>query len=165
MTLATKNGSIIVKDGKLAENCGCCEEQWYCYSPACSQLPIVLVISNYSSQSNTPATPLAGTKTLAPIVGFCNRWGFSYDRGPQQCKVGFSPFDQHGVFLSLVRQIIGGNDYVLSVYSYDDTTCEGVLGEVVIPSDANGCPALPASGNASLPTGNTSFSWSMAHQS
>jgi hypothetical protein len=24
MTLATKNGSLIVKDGKLAENCGCC---------------------------------------------------------------------------------------------------------------------------------------------
>jgi len=24
MTIATKNGSIIVKDGKLAENCGCC---------------------------------------------------------------------------------------------------------------------------------------------
>jgi hypothetical protein len=29
MPLATKNGSIIVKDGKLAENCGCCEG-WYC---------------------------------------------------------------------------------------------------------------------------------------
>jgi len=24
MTIATKNGSIIVKDGKLAENCACC---------------------------------------------------------------------------------------------------------------------------------------------
>lgn len=24
MTLATKNGSLIVKDGKIAENCGCC---------------------------------------------------------------------------------------------------------------------------------------------
>lgn len=29
MTIATKNGSIIVKDGKLAENCGCCGG-WYC---------------------------------------------------------------------------------------------------------------------------------------
>jgi hypothetical protein len=29
MTLATKNGAIIVKDGKLAENCGCCGG-WYC---------------------------------------------------------------------------------------------------------------------------------------
>jgi len=29
MTLATKNGSLIVKDGLLAENCGCCGG-WYC---------------------------------------------------------------------------------------------------------------------------------------
>lgn len=29
MTIATKNGSIIVKDGRLAENCGCCGG-WYC---------------------------------------------------------------------------------------------------------------------------------------
>ena len=30
MTIATKNGAIIVKDGKLAENCGCCGDGWYC---------------------------------------------------------------------------------------------------------------------------------------
>ena len=30
MPLATKNGAIIVKDGNLAENCGCCGE-WYCF--------------------------------------------------------------------------------------------------------------------------------------
>lgn len=30
MTLATKNGSLIVKDGKIAENCGCCQP-WHCY--------------------------------------------------------------------------------------------------------------------------------------
>ena len=29
MPLGTKGGSLIVKDGKLAENCGCCG--WYCY--------------------------------------------------------------------------------------------------------------------------------------
>jgi hypothetical protein len=28
MTLALKNGAVIVKDGKLAEDCGCCG--WYC---------------------------------------------------------------------------------------------------------------------------------------
>jgi hypothetical protein len=31
MPLATKNNAIIVKDGKLAENCGCCGG-WYCYN-------------------------------------------------------------------------------------------------------------------------------------
>jgi hypothetical protein len=35
MTLATKNGAIIVNDGKLAENCGCCGG-WYCYGNSCS---------------------------------------------------------------------------------------------------------------------------------
>lgn len=29
MTIATKNGAVILKDGRLAENCGCCEN-WYC---------------------------------------------------------------------------------------------------------------------------------------
>jgi len=38
MTIATKNGAIIVKDGKLAENCGCCGD-WYCdqdYGACCA---------------------------------------------------------------------------------------------------------------------------------
>lgn len=30
MSIGTKNGSIIVKDGGVAENCDCCEK-WYCY--------------------------------------------------------------------------------------------------------------------------------------
>lgn len=33
MPIATKNGSIIVKDGKVAENCDCCGG-WYCYGGA-----------------------------------------------------------------------------------------------------------------------------------
>jgi len=31
MPLAIKNNAIIIKDGRLAENCNCCGE-WYCYS-------------------------------------------------------------------------------------------------------------------------------------
>lgn len=34
MTLATKNNAIIVKDGKLAEDCGCCGD-WWCYIGSC----------------------------------------------------------------------------------------------------------------------------------
>jgi hypothetical protein len=30
MPLATKNGLLIVKDGSIAENCGCCASGWYC---------------------------------------------------------------------------------------------------------------------------------------
>jgi hypothetical protein len=36
MTLATKNGSIIVKDGKLAENCECCGGWYCCFSSDCA---------------------------------------------------------------------------------------------------------------------------------
>lgn len=34
MSLATKNNALIIKDGKLAENCNCCGE-WYCSAGAC----------------------------------------------------------------------------------------------------------------------------------
>jgi len=37
MTLATKNGSLIVKDGKVAENCNCCGD-WWCYDGASDQV-------------------------------------------------------------------------------------------------------------------------------
>jgi hypothetical protein len=43
MPLATKNGAIIVKDGLLAENCGCCNG-WYC-CPSVVACPNLLKIS------------------------------------------------------------------------------------------------------------------------
>lgn len=55
MTLATKNGSLIVKDGVLAENCNCCGG-WYC----CADVPcatdrlqsvtVTITASNYLRQ-------------------------------------------------------------------------------------------------------------------
>lgn len=47
MTLATKNGAIILKDGKLAEDCACCGG-WYCYPPCCVDRALTLTISNFS---------------------------------------------------------------------------------------------------------------------
>ena len=40
MTLATKNGSLIVKDGKVAENCGCCGDWYCCEDPICAMQDI-----------------------------------------------------------------------------------------------------------------------------
>jgi len=56
MTLATKNGAIIVKNGLLAENCGCCGG-WYCQLdstsdpevPCCSSQSLSLQISLVAS--------------------------------------------------------------------------------------------------------------------
>lgn len=56
MTIATRNGAIIVKDGKLAEDCACCGG-WYCYSPPlyCNSfrcvLPSTLSLSLSASHS------------------------------------------------------------------------------------------------------------------
>jgi hypothetical protein len=52
MTLALKNGAVIVKDGKLAEDCGCCGD-WYCDLdptmnpdiPCCSTQALSMTIS------------------------------------------------------------------------------------------------------------------------
>jgi hypothetical protein len=66
MTLATKNGSLIVKDGLLAENCGCCGE-WWCYDGAAAgkcfcvcedsqkTLPNILLFNCTASSWNPPA--------------------------------------------------------------------------------------------------------------
>lgn len=52
MSIATKNGSIIVKDGSIAENCGCCETGWYCCNSLCRQdmvqsVSVTLTMSDY----------------------------------------------------------------------------------------------------------------------
>ena len=58
MTLATKNGSLIVKDGKIAENCDCCGG-WYCCAGV-SLCPDMLRVSVSISASD-----VTGIYTLA----------------------------------------------------------------------------------------------------
>jgi hypothetical protein len=65
MPLATKNGAIIVKDGKLAENCGCCGE-WYCcmdskcVSDAIKSVSATISASDWSYQQTLSSS--CGTK-------------------------------------------------------------------------------------------------------
>jgi hypothetical protein len=72
MPLATKNGSIIVKDGKLAESCGCCGG-WYCYSPAiyCTAfrcvLPNTLSLSLSATYSGVFFQTVAINTAFGPI--------------------------------------------------------------------------------------------------
>jgi hypothetical protein len=42
MTIATQGGSLIVKDGKLAESCGCCGGWWCCPSVATATVSVSL---------------------------------------------------------------------------------------------------------------------------
>jgi hypothetical protein len=55
MPLATRNNALIVKDGKLAENCECCDG-WYCYGGGCGcsdQRPATLSASLSFSLNET----------------------------------------------------------------------------------------------------------------
>jgi hypothetical protein len=100
MTLATQNGSLIVKDGKLAENCGCCGDGWYCCpDQACigysiSSATVTVSASDYLKQttssllgcSNGPlreyasvgflGSALAGTKSLSKQSN--GTWRYDY---------------------------------------------------------------------------------------
>jgi hypothetical protein len=58
MTIATKNNAIIVKDGKLAENCGCCGG-WYCYNNCADFLCV---------DAPTASVTLAATDFLANAI-------------------------------------------------------------------------------------------------
>jgi hypothetical protein len=63
MPLATKNNAIIVKDGQLAENCGCCGG-WYCDS-VCQEVFRRGLSVSVSLENVTPLgiTPLEKTDT------------------------------------------------------------------------------------------------------
>lgn len=100
MTIATKNGAIIVKDGKFAENCGCCGG-WYCsggdQSCVCPTESIsgitvsitatdFLLHAQYRDISNTPnygsylhmISRLNGTHALAPLSSEKDFWAKSF---------------------------------------------------------------------------------------
>jgi hypothetical protein len=78
MPLATKNNAIIVKDGKLAENCNCCGGggEWYCDG---LQFPVTASVSGLGEtvfDFCNPATILsttfsAGNKTYSLIDAGC----------------------------------------------------------------------------------------------
>jgi hypothetical protein len=64
MTIATKNGAIIVKDGKLAENCGCCGGWYCCANSTCAiesiqSVSLTIDAQDYLKWSSWPA-PSAG---------------------------------------------------------------------------------------------------------
>jgi hypothetical protein len=79
MPLATKNNAIIVKDGKLAENCGCCGG-WYCDELRFSVTASVSGFGETVFDFCNPATVIATTfsacnKTYSPIDGGCGAVG------------------------------------------------------------------------------------------
>jgi hypothetical protein len=62
MTLATKNGSLIVTGGKIAENCGCCDP---CPLPP---LPDFIEVEIASGQSETASLVMGQNPASGPVV-------------------------------------------------------------------------------------------------
>lgn len=105
MPLATKNGSIIVKDGKLAENCDCCGGWYCCADKACLAKPSSVTLSvvaedfyvQHSATDNFGAyqssvcffgSVINGTHALTsitPSAGYSSAWQKTFSAVPSGC--------------------------------------------------------------------------------
>jgi hypothetical protein len=105
--VATKNGSLIVKNGSVAENCNCCASGWYCCADkVCLVQPSSVSISvtaedfytQYSATSNFYGayqssacffgSAISGTRTLSPATpssGYTSAWQSVYGSAPTGC--------------------------------------------------------------------------------
>jgi hypothetical protein len=101
MPLATKDNSLIVKDGKIAENCDCCGE-WYCDGGVCGSCIsgsypsaintlITLTISGDAEGSVTLPARLQLFATVNEGVGSCAEYLFAVGPGANPRNVGYSP--------------------------------------------------------------------------
>jgi hypothetical protein len=102
MPLATKNNALILKDGKIAENCGCCEQaacctffDWSAGGPQCSPLPGGgQCFSNNSKKISTCVPP----PTYVSVSGLGEAV-----RVPGQCPLTFDAFPFHDKSLAVMN--------------------------------------------------------------
>jgi hypothetical protein len=111
MPLATKNTAIIVKDGKLAESCGCCGGWYCCASLSCIPLDVssvsvsitaedylakydmrdnlVSANSPYKSSAGFLGSLFSGTRQLTKVASTqspaMSRWETTYSGFPTGC--------------------------------------------------------------------------------
>lgn len=71
--IATKNGSVVVKDGSVAENCNCCVG-WYCYDNPCAGTGNNLTRRWICGENEIPPSTLSVRATFSGQK-FCV-WGF-----------------------------------------------------------------------------------------
>lgn len=98
MTIATKNGSVILKSGSVAENCGCCGG-WQCYKPESCDDTISYL------RNNVPSITLT-----------FNTSGLSYTRTETRTMNKVSPYDI--MPCGLLRPLVGCDDSVGSSWTY-----------------------------------------------
>jgi hypothetical protein len=107
MPLATKNNAIIVKDGLLAENCGCCGGWYCCADKACLAKPSSVTLSvvaedfyaqysatdtfygAYQSSACFFGSAISGTHLLTSITpsgGYSSAWQKTFSAAPSGCS-------------------------------------------------------------------------------
>jgi hypothetical protein len=102
MPLATKNGSLIVKDGRLAEDCDCCGGEWFCDGGVCGSCiggsypsaintSLTLTISGDAEGSVTLPAKLKLYATVDQGIGACAEYLFAVGPGANPRNVGYSP--------------------------------------------------------------------------
>ena len=111
MPIATKNGSLIVKDGNIAESCGCCGGWYCCASPSCVPLDVssvsvsitaedylakynmrdnlIFANSPYKSSAGFLGSLFSGTRQLTKVASTqspaMSRWETTYSGFPAGC--------------------------------------------------------------------------------
>jgi hypothetical protein len=73
MPLATKNNAIIVKDGKLAEDCGCCGGWYCCASRSClpdhiNSIQVSIAAEDWHYYSGFQAAGFRGSALTSPFI-------------------------------------------------------------------------------------------------
>jgi hypothetical protein len=94
MAIATKNGSIIVKDGKLAENCACCGGWYCCKDTTCAVKEITSVTIQMSA---------VGYFINRQFRWSCNSFNFGTQTNDFFVSAGFDGSSLTGIF-SLDKQ-------------------------------------------------------------
>ena len=91
--LATKNGSLIVKDGKLAEDCGCCGGWYCCESSVCAANDVQSVTVTISAQDfvqRYSPTGLGGSDITIGVRGSSISGSYSLTRSSSSNSFAYS---------------------------------------------------------------------------
>lgn len=143
--IATKNGSVILKNGSIAEGCGCCGE-WYCYDNPC----------DYSPEGDFGRRWVCGEDQIPPAtlslkVTFSGtpwcRWGYSADeKGPVSAfQVTYNPSTRLNKTVTLNRELVtpvAAGDVDISGGSYQSYACAYVMPQTSTAGSAEGLYSL-----------------------
>jgi hypothetical protein len=167
MTLATKSGGLILRDGKIATNCACCDPcDGFCEGGTTPPDKIYLTISNYTAQVATYVNiSVNGTYELPRNANFGDCAFYRLQLFPNDCTI-----NPPGVFLQWKLAVgIDRSSFIISVFDVPDNEnaplgiCVGF--RLLRTTGFNACTQSSLSGNSSgllvINQLDASFDWSI----